>query len=186
MSRKGPYCLVQVFPGAPAPAAQTGISDAIQRDVPWYINRVVVGCYRPAGILQELPGLDKLDSTIFEDRTIRQLGRGQLDVRGNDVGGYFVVADAAAAVIFTSKNNATMWVNNKNQVSVNIARSLTYIDSGHSSVTFCVLIYFLEIDLYYVIGNPTICFCTRPWPQIGRHIGIKFIVNCGSTYIYTT
>jgi len=132
MSVKGPYCLVQVFPGA---VAKTGNSIHVQRDTPWYINREVVGCYKPASILKELPGLDKLDSAIFECKTIRQLGRGQLDVKGNDVGGYFVVADAAAAVIFTSKNNATMWANNKNQVSVNITHSLTYIDSGHSSVS---------------------------------------------------
>ena len=142
MSGKGPYCLVQVFPGARAPVAKTGSSINVQRDNLWYINRVVVGCYKPASILKELPGLDKLDSAIFEGKTIRQLGRGQLDVKGNDVGGYFVVVDAAAVVIFTSKNNATMWVNNKNQISVNIAQSLTYIDSGHSLVTFYELIYF--------------------------------------------
>jgi len=92
-----------------------------------------------ACVLQTLPGLERLGLSLFEGKTLRQLGRGQQDDEGNDVSGFFVVADGGAAVIFTEKKNAIKWANNKNQVNIEIAPSLTYVDSGHSSVSLLKL-----------------------------------------------
>jgi len=92
-----------------------------------------------ASMLQMMPGLDKLDKKLFDGKMLRQLGRGQLDVHGKDISFYFVVADAGAAVLFAEKNNSIKWANNKNQVKVEIAPSLTYVDTGHSSVSLMIV-----------------------------------------------
>jgi len=92
-----------------------------------------------ACVLQTLPGLENLGRSLFDGKTMRQLGRGQEDNEGNDISGFFVVADGGAAVIFHEKNNAIKWANNKNQVNIEIAPSLTYVDSGHSSVSLLVV-----------------------------------------------
>ena len=44
-------------------------------------------------VLQTLPGLERLGDTLFDGKTMRQLGRGQVDDEGNDISGFFVVAD---------------------------------------------------------------------------------------------
>ena len=40
-----------------------------------------------ACVLQTLPGLENLGSSLFADKTLRQLGRGQEDDEGNDISG---------------------------------------------------------------------------------------------------
>ena len=92
-----------------------------------------------ACMLQTLPGLERLGLSLFEGKTMRQLGRGQEDDEGNDISGFFVVADGGAAVIFHDPNVASRWANNKNQVNIQIAPSLTYVDSGNSQVTLLVV-----------------------------------------------
>jgi len=94
-----------------------------------------------ACVIQTLPGLERLGGTLtlpglgrLEGKTMRQLGRGQEDDEGNDVSGYFVLADGGAAVIFKSAKDARQWANNKNQVNIEIAPSLTYIDSDNVSL----------------------------------------------------
>ena len=64
---------------------------------------------------------------------MRQMGRGQVDDEGNDISGFFVVADGGAAMIFHDPNHASRWVNNKNQVNIEIAPSLTYVISDNVS-----------------------------------------------------
>ena len=92
-----------------------------------------------ACVLQTLPGLERLPDTIFEGKTMRQLARGYVDDEGNDVSGKFVVADGGAAVIFHDPNAASRWANNKNQVNIEIAPSLTYVDSGNPNVSLSEL-----------------------------------------------
>ena len=43
----------------------------VEHEQPWYINGVVIGCYKPASVLKELPGLDKLDDVIFKGKYVR-------------------------------------------------------------------------------------------------------------------
>ena len=92
-----------------------------------------------ACMLQTLPGLERLPDTTFEGKTMRQLARGYVDDEGNDVSGYFVLADGGAAVIFHDPNAASRWANNKNQVNIEIAPSLTYVDSGNPNVSLLKL-----------------------------------------------
>jgi len=92
-----------------------------------------------ACVLQTLPGLERLGLSLFEGKTMRQLGRGQEDDEGNDIGGFFVVADGGAAVIFNDPKVASRWASNKNQVNIEIAPSLAYVDSGHSSVSLLMV-----------------------------------------------
>jgi len=84
-----------------------------------------------ASVLNTLPGFDKLD----KGRDLRQVGRGHVDVEGNVISGLLVVADGGAAVLFDNKKHAYKWANNINLVNIDIAPSLTYIESGHTSVS---------------------------------------------------
>ena len=92
-----------------------------------------------ACVLQTLPGLERLGLSLFEGKTMRQLGRGQEDDEGNDISGFFVVADGGAAVIFNTAKDGRQWANNKNQVNIEIAPSLTYVDSGNPHVSLLKL-----------------------------------------------
>jgi hypothetical protein len=92
-----------------------------------------------ACVLQTLPGLERLGLSLFEGKTMRQLGRGQEDNEGNDISGFFVVADGGAAVIFHDPNAASRWANNQNQVNIEIAPSLTYVASDNVSFWILVL-----------------------------------------------
>jgi len=44
-------------------------------------------------VLQTLSGLEGLNDCLFEGKILRQLGRGQMGDGGNDISGFFVVAD---------------------------------------------------------------------------------------------
>ena len=92
-----------------------------------------------ASVLLTLPGLERLGHTLFDGKTLRQLERGQEDDEGNDVSGFFVVADGGAAVIFHDPNAACRWANNKNQVNIETAPSLTYVDSGNPNVSLLLI-----------------------------------------------
>jgi len=115
------------MPPLEAPAACTAIVD----------SRGMIRI--PASTLQTLPGFGDLDAKLFEGKTMRQMGRGQVDDEGNDISGYFVVADGGAAVLFHDPNAASRWANNKNQVNVEIAPSLTYVASDNVSFRIFIL-----------------------------------------------
>ena len=108
---------------------------------PWTVNGGNMGTFEPGSILASLPGLGSIDCAQLTGKTICQLRRGQkdgrwdLDPKGRDVGGYFVVADAGAALLFPDTANARRWANDPNQVNIDIAPSLTCVPSGHSSVS---------------------------------------------------
>ena len=106
---------------------------------PWTVNGQEFGTFEPASILASLPGIGDIDPTQLNGKTIRQLGRGKQDREGKDVGGLFVLTDAAAALVFEDPNAARRWANNPNQVNHEIATSLTEVESGHSSVSLLIL-----------------------------------------------
>ena len=97
-----------------------------------------------ASVLQTLPGLEGLDDCLFEGKVVRQLGRGEVDDEGNDISGFFVVADGGAAVIFNTAKDGRQWASNKNQVNIKIAPSLTHINSDNVS--------FLIVDTYFIFS----------------------------------
>jgi len=95
-------------------------------------------------VLQTLPRLEGLNDCLFEGKILRQLGRGQMGDGGNDISGFFVLADGGAAVIFPDPKVASRWANNKNQVNIEIAPSLTHINSDNVS--------FLIVDTYFLFS----------------------------------
>lgn len=117
----------------------------VEREIPWFINGVVVGSYQPASVLKNLPGLDKLDDAIFKGKCVRQLGVGQMerqlsrvhaDHGDRDLSGFFVTSDAGAVVLFNSAKEGRQWSANKKLLNVQNAPSLAYIDSGNEQVFF--------------------------------------------------
>ena len=105
---------------------------------PWTVNGKEFGTFQPASILASLPGIGDIEPAKLIGKTIRQLGRGQQDDDGNDVGGFFVVSDGGA-LLFDDPKHACRWANNLNQVNIEIAPSLTYVESGNTQVTFLEL-----------------------------------------------
>ena len=98
-----------------------------------------MGTFEPASILAPLPGLGSIDCAQLTGKAIRQLRRGQQDDDGNDVGGFFVLADAGAALLIDDPKNAIRWANDRKHVNTNIAPSLTYVASGNTQVTLLEL-----------------------------------------------
>ena len=113
--------------------AAGGIAIAVRS---WTVKGKEIGTFQPASILAELPGIGDIDDpTQLNGKTIRQLGQGKQDKEGKDVDGLFVLADAASALVYDDPKAACRWANNTNQVNPEIAKSLTYVESGHSSVS---------------------------------------------------
>lgn len=101
------------------------------------IAGVKVGVHLPAiDVFRDLPGLDRLDTALFKDKSIRQFDRGFQDGEGNDLSGYLSVADAAAAVLFDDAGTARAWAK---KVKVEDAPSLTNFASGNSHVSLLEL-----------------------------------------------
>ena len=103
---------------------------------PWIINGVHIGYYLQAVALKQLlPGLDQLSDSFLQGKRIRQFAQGRVDIEGNDIGGFFVLSDVAAAVLYEKAKNAAQYANNTNQVNLLRAPSLKYIDSGNPNVS---------------------------------------------------
>ena len=98
-----------------------------------------VGTFEPASILASLPGIRDIDCAQLNGKSMHQLKRSQKDGNGRDVGGHFVLVDAAAALLFDDPKAACRWANNTNQVNTDIAPSLTYVASGNTQVTLLEL-----------------------------------------------
>ena len=97
---------------------------------PWAVKGQDVGTFEPASILAALPGFGGIDCAQLNGKSMRQLGRGQQDGKGRDVGGFFVVADAAAALLFDEPKHAGRWANDPTHVNIDIAESLAYAAAG--------------------------------------------------------
>jgi len=105
----------------------------VETDIPWIVHGIKIGYRRASSVLKTLPGLHELEESILEGRRIRQFAEGQFDDKGNDIGGFFVLSDVAAAVLFDNVKGAAQWANNeKNRM---IVSSLTLIDSQHRNVS---------------------------------------------------
>jgi len=143
----------------------------VEKEIPWLINGVVVGCYKPAIVLKNLPGLDQLDDERFSGKYVRQLGLGQMehqlslaktDHGDNDLSGFFVVSDAGTAVLFNTAKEGRNWIANKKLLNVQNAPSLTYIDSGNEQVFFTGKFSNIYIFLYLKFNNTNRTELTGP------------------------
>ena len=125
------------------PKMQASGTALVQRESgvrPWTVKGQDVGTFQPASILAELPGIGNIDDpTQLNGKFIRQLGRGQQDDDGNDVGGFFVLSDAGTALVFPDPANARRWAHDPKHVNIEIAPSLTDVESGNSKMTLLEL-----------------------------------------------
>jgi len=93
----------------------------------------------PASILKGLPGCEHYPDSLYDGKYVRVMAAGQKDAIGNDIGGRFVVSDVAAVLIFKTAKDGRQWANNTNLINVDIAPSLTYIESGNANVSLISL-----------------------------------------------
>jgi len=99
------------------------------KNKPWHVDKVNIGVYRHASVIGTLAGLQRLNCRLLGNKFVRQLGPGQVDAKGNDIGGFFVVSDLGAALLFSTKPNAMRWSQNANIVNPHTAPSIKYCTS---------------------------------------------------------
>ena len=106
-------------------------------------TRAVAGKIRlrkvPAPVLKTISGFQNLDDSCLQGKEVRQVQPGQVDEKGQDIGGKWVVPDGVSACTGGSAKHAHQWVNKHLNEIKKLAKSLTYIDIGHSSVSFTKL-----------------------------------------------
>ena len=54
----------------------------------------------PALVLANMPVFCDMDETFFDGKTVRVMGPGQTDYKGNDISGFFVLSDVTDALSF--------------------------------------------------------------------------------------
>jgi hypothetical protein len=89
----------------------------------------------PASVLKTISGFENLDDSCLEGKEVRQVEPGQVDEKGEDISGKWVIPDGVSACTGDSAQNCAKWVKNPKNVNKEIAKSLSYIDTGHSSVS---------------------------------------------------
>jgi len=127
---------------------------------PWMMNNVIVGSYLPAIALKQLfPGLDQLADSFLQGKRVRQFAQGQFDKEGNDIGGFFVLSDVAAAVLYKNAKCGGQYANNTKQVNLLRAPSLKYVDAGHPNVSYLLMLFtmlhFIGCDSYMSLSPYT-------------------------------
>jgi len=93
----------------------------------------------PAPTLKKLFGAGDLDNSCLEGKKIRQVEPAQVDKKGTDIGGFWVPTDSVAAATGCTAKHALQWFKQHLDEITKLAPSLTYIDTGHSSVSFITL-----------------------------------------------
>jgi len=88
-----------------------------------------------ASVLKTLPGLANLDDSCFAGLELRQVEEGEVDEDGNDIGGFFVLVDVAAVLLYKEASNARAFVRNPKNINKDTLKSLTYVDSGNPNVS---------------------------------------------------
>jgi len=89
----------------------------------------------PASVLKTISGFENLDDSCLEGKEVRQVEPGQIDEKGEDIGGKWVISDGVSACTGDEAKICLRWVKNPKNVNKDMAKSLTYIDSGHSFVS---------------------------------------------------
>jgi len=129
------------------PIEMVAASGAVKSDfVPPIALAVASGAARPvavkirmrkvqASVLKTISGFENLDDSCLEGKEVRQVEPGQVDEKGEDIGGKWVIPDGVSACTGDAAKSCLRWVKNPKNVNKDIAKSLTYIDSGHSFVS---------------------------------------------------
>jgi len=113
-------------------AAASRTAPAAAPPDPWCLNGAVVGAYVPAATLRQLPGLAGLEGAVLHLRKLRQLAPGTADAQGRDIGGFYVVSDIGAVLLFKYARSAYKWAK---RLTREIAPSLSAVESGSDAVS---------------------------------------------------
>ena len=131
-----------------SPIEVVAASHAIKNDfVPPIALAVASGAARPvavkirmrkvqASVLKTISGFQDLDDSRLNGKEVRQVEPGQVDEKGQEIGGKWVVTDGVSACTGDKAVLANQWVKTHINDIKKLAKSLTYIDIGHSSVSF--------------------------------------------------
>jgi len=86
-------------------------------------------------VFKTISGLQDISDSCLEDKVVRQVEPGQVDEKGENIGGRWVITDGVSACTGDSAETCARWVKNPKNVNKEIAKSFSYIDSGNSSVS---------------------------------------------------
>jgi len=125
--------------------AMPDVAASIDSDVCQGVNTpklaVGSGCFdkNPASALKQVFAMGGINDSCLEGENIRQIKPAHVDEKGKDIGGHWNLPDSVSVVIGCPHAVAWQWVKNHINAIKKIAPSLTYIDVGHSSVSFITL-----------------------------------------------
>ena len=86
-------------------------------------------------VFKTISGLQDISDSCLQDKVVRQVEPGQVDEKGENIGGRWVITDGVSACTGDSAETCARWVKNPKNVNKEIAKSFSYIDSGNSSVS---------------------------------------------------
>jgi len=90
----------------------------------------------PVSALQQVSGLQNVQNPILNSTGLRQLSAGYIHTTGENIGGFYNLADVDSVWLYKNTRNANNWAK---QIDRSLAPSLTLIDSGQENVGFvCV------------------------------------------------
>jgi len=88
-----------------------------------------------AMVLKKLLGFENVKMAMLDGNTLRQLCQDYIDNKGTIIGGRFITVDVVAVVLFDGNLvYARQWLNNLLTHGKDVA-SITYVASGHASVS---------------------------------------------------
>jgi len=89
-----------------------------------------------ASVLKTISGFELIDDSCLDGKELRQVEPGEVDENDKDIGGRWIIKDGLSACTGDPAETCSKWVNNPKNVNQETTKSLTYIDSGNSSVGF--------------------------------------------------
>jgi len=98
-----------------------------------------------ASAFKTTSGFQNLKDSCLQGREMRQVEPRQVDEKGKNIGGKWVITDGVSACTGDNAVLAIQWVKKHINDIKKLAKSLTYIDSGHSSVSFIKLTKYIYI-----------------------------------------
>jgi len=96
----------------------------------------------PASVLKTFPALQNLPDSCLDGFELRQIDEGEVDENGQDIGGWFVMVDVAAVLLYKDAANARKFARNPRIINKESLTSLTWVDSGNNNVSNILFKYY--------------------------------------------
>jgi len=95
-----------------------------------------------ASVLKTIPALQNLPDSCLDGLELRQIEEGEVDENGQDIGGWFVMVDVAAVLLYKDAGNARKFARNPKFMNKEILTSLAWVDSGNPNVSNILFQYY--------------------------------------------